>query len=341
MGNVWREYGVIAVLLVVAVGGYLVVSRGDRDVVTAMMDRLSEQLLGMIPDASARASTQATLLNLRDRVDQRSVQPEQLEQLAANVLNLRASGSELSQDEARLVIELALEEASALSSPGDPVLLQAPPETPPRPSRADLVQVARRLDRVLSIYSDVRQAAPADSSVDDIPPVRFYASDGLRVVIDERLRPMLPPTPESEEAPEKRIIEWQAQLAETVQANRRKRRTEAEALEYLASVTPESVGAHKEMHTLAALRDLESRGLVTPARAESVSVRIERHIGSRLQKELSIAIEQASRDYREAQARIRAQRDSVAVLRALRLADSVRVNAVAAPPPRPRPVNLP
>jgi hypothetical protein len=306
MGKIWREYGVIAVLLVVSVGGYLLLSRDDGDLLTSAMDRIAEHLVSLVPDAEGKELTEASLADFRARVADQEVAPEQLERFAASVLNLHSAGGELNSDEAEMIIRLALNDdsgfseaaattegvASEVASPASGVasatsgVASATSEIAalPTPARSgEMDRVGRRMDRVVRFYSGVRKVAPADTAVRNAPPIQFQADGGLRIVMDDRLRSRMEGLETETVRGDLEMVEWKAHLAETLREQRRHQWDEAQGLRHIAEMAGDSLVSHGALRTLTMLRQLESRGVITRPAVESLAVALELRLSQEMQ----------------------------------------------------------
>ena len=276
MSRVWREYGVIIVLLVVAVGGYLYLTRAEEDLVDRALGHLSEHLLTLVPEGVQREETRATLAAMEEKVASGEMQPEQVERFAANVLNLASSGEPLAPDEAEMVMRLALEDPEVLPIATDGTPRTEAPAALPRPSRAEMARTVRRVERMMAFYSELQGVAPPDDAVQNVPPVRFYADRGLRAEVDERLRArIVTPVPDED----RDMVAWKESLTERLMDD--SERLESEAIKMMG-VVADSFHMATEMKSLAMMKRLASRGWVFNPRVESLAVSIEAEIFEQL-----------------------------------------------------------
>lgn len=275
MGTLWREYGVIVVLLTVSVGGYLYLSESEEDLLGNALQSVSNHLLALVPEGQDQAEALAALSIMEDRVARGEVRPEQMELLAASIMNLRSSRTMLEPEEAEMLVMMALEDPDVLPSPGDPA-----PETAPTPaSRADMAAAAGRVESMFELWQDVDRRMGETERRPNAPPIRFYSDNGLKVVVDERLRPELEGTALLNEdgAP---TVAWQARLAESVEAESERIAAESAVLAGFLHSRLDSLDQEtsQRMDKVAMLNRLRSHGVVLPARAESLAVREGREI---------------------------------------------------------------
>lgn len=270
MGTLWREYGVIAVLLTVSVGGYLYLSESEEDLLGKALQSVSNHLLALVPEGQDQGEALAALSIMEDRVARGEVRPEQMERLAASILNLRSSRTTLEPEEAEMLVMMALEDPDVLPSPSDP----APAAAPTPASRADMTAAAGRVESMFELWQDVDRRRNESEMPQTAPPIRFYADEGLRVVVDERLRSELEGTALVMDDGT-RMLAWQARLAESVEAESERIAEESAMMAGFLRSRLDSLDQEtsRRMDKVAMLNRLRSHGVVLPARAESLAVR--------------------------------------------------------------------
>ncbi|MBO6574512.1 MAG: hypothetical protein JJ896_03775 [Rhodothermales bacterium] len=284
MSNVWREYGAIAVLLVVAIGGYLFLSRSEEDLMARALETVSDHLLALVPEQD-RDRTLASLEEFERRAAEGEVPPEQIEWLAASVLNLSSSGSSLASEEAEMMVSLALNDSPLLPEPA--VSRQAPPRPPSTPvqksRKKDLLESAGRVSEMFNVLTEVKGWSGQDSTFRDAPPVRFYSDRGLRAVVDERLRGEVERAERFDRARQESLVAWQSRLAESVEAEAERKAVMAQELGQLwAAVKDSMIQEAAQLEKLATMRSLESRGFMFGPEMESLAVDLEGQLKSRI-----------------------------------------------------------
>jgi len=281
MKTVWREYGAIATLLVVAVGGYLYMSRNQVDLLDLSLQTIGGHLLSLVPDGSDRRNVEAALDTLRMRVDEGEVPPEQIERYAASVFNIGTSGRTLAPEEAEMVVRMAYGEQSLLPAPDGS---SAAP--PPRPKKAtagtELADLAETLQPMMAFFESVRPEAVADTAGG--PVVRFYSDGRLRVVIDDRLREKIEQESAAQALMQERAVSWRAHFAEAVEAERLRFEERADRLGELATVWADTLRIKPTATALARLQRLRSLGLVPESHVDSIVIVIEHELESLVRK---------------------------------------------------------
>ncbi len=287
MGTLWREYGLITVLLVFSVGGYLYLSESDEDLLGNAVQSLSAHLLALVPDEDGRNEALAAISMMEEKVANGEMRPEQMERLAANIMNLRSSGSSLDGPEAEMMVRIAMDEPAVLPSPASDAA--QPPRPAAAPSPAEMEAAAGRVQSMFQLFDDVQktQAVRAGEGIETAPSMRFYADDGLKVVLDERLRPDIGSARNVRRSQSEKRVMWQARLAESLEADKERLAAEASTLTRLSVSVMDSLDldSARQLHRLAMLKRLRAGGVMVHAEAESLAAqtwkRIERELDGR------------------------------------------------------------
>jgi len=108
MLRIVREYGFLTVLVLAGAGSYFVLGKQTGSVLEDSLDAIGERFVAMAGNDETRASAIELFDQFRSRALSNEVSPEQLENVAANVLNMHTSGSHLSADEAMAVLEVSM-----------------------------------------------------------------------------------------------------------------------------------------------------------------------------------------------------------------------------------------
>ncbi|GEM_PF-1063278 len=114
MTGFWREYGLIALLIAVSLTGYFMIGDRRADIVDYTLDMLGNRLVQLASDDASREEIAASFARFSERVERNEVSSEEIETVAANVLNLSARGAIITPQDAQLVL---FEKPSSLPSP--------------------------------------------------------------------------------------------------------------------------------------------------------------------------------------------------------------------------------
>ena len=197
MTKFFKEYGPVLLLIIVGVGGYLLLGDEREDILSSSLDALGLRLISMVDDTDGRAKTADTFEDFKAKVAANEIAPEQVERIAANVLNLTSSGAKLSQEEADLVLSLSIEGGvSALPMPdlsdtgGEKPIEMTPIVAEPNVmvhtwSRESSDEIGERLATMVEFADKVKQmSASVGSDTDMAMSFQYVVDDGLKVVVD-------------------------------------------------------------------------------------------------------------------------------------------------------------
>ncbi|MFT5142404.1 MAG: hypothetical protein ACI80V_000867 [Rhodothermales bacterium] len=290
MKTIWREYGLIVFLLVIAIGGYLFVSSSEEDLVAHALATVSEQLLALVPEGDGRERTRASLARFEHRLADNQVSATQMEMLAANVLNLKSHGQHLAPEEAEMVLQMAMDSpqslpttaatAPAATAPGGSASPAAPLAVASvRSKRVELEAAAVRVERMFELFTNVWEAAATDSIGSDSTPVVFYVEDGLRMAMDDRLKPIMEDNPRVRRDWDERRVDWKARLGATNRTDIYRLREEARALNELSMTLADTMeaGSNQAKH-MSILRQLESHGVIGHPRRDTLEIWIDEQV---------------------------------------------------------------
>lgn len=210
-----REYGVIIVLMIVALSGYFLVGDRRDELVDYTLDMLGTRLVELASGEEEKAQVARQFAEFSDRVERQEVSQEAVESVAANVLNLRARGAIITPEEAELM--LFQESDAGLPSPSDSIRMApsvyAVSSNPDAVAGMDLRELGQRMTVMFEL------ADAYESTRDTTAPWLQFSRDerGIHVLID----PEMPPIPQTrgirklaEEMSEKDWVRWQDNLAE-------------------------------------------------------------------------------------------------------------------------------
>lgn len=288
MNKLLREYGLIIILIVVAMVGYLVVRGNEEDILARSLDGIRNRLVAMVDDVASREAIAAHFDRFKGKVLAKEVSPEDVEHVAANVLNLSNSGSTITLEQAELMLDMAssVSEATLLPTPAPPepsesdptppaVVAPPTPPTPrgsPRPTAAptprDLSDLGERLETMLVFNVEVEKAMDERQGrrAEMARHIRYRVEEGLHVDLDMAMTDEMKQRLAREaQKPERRrmAVVWKQNMAEEMQIERERARRELRSVEALKNRPNRDVRvevAVGDLESLESLKHLESIG---------------------------------------------------------------------------------
>ncbi len=285
---------IIVVLAILVTADYFIVKQ-NPDVLDYSLDQLGERLIDMVPEG--KEAVAGLFDQFVSRVQAEEISADQVEQVAANILNLKNQNATLTREQAESVISFTL----YAPEPASPVVQDSirkqkrlpfgasrrklrPPKE--RIALKSLEKLGERLkvafecnDRLQETFKDAR-------NIQNL--VRFEIADGLRLAIDSDLKGAIAEGEFEDLASELRhlekqeIVVWQLDLAHKVQKRMQSRQKELESihelrkLEHLAK--REELKALKELESLELLKNLEVLGFVPNFNSDSLHIVIEKRV---------------------------------------------------------------
>lgn len=150
MKAILREYGLIAILIVISVSGYLAFNEHREELIAFSLDTVGSHLADMVDDPVARERLAVAFGTFRERVANREVAPEEVEFVTASLLNLTTSGERLGADDVDMVMHL-----------WEPPAVELP--KPKAPNTVEWNLAAARVNEAISIANMAISSMPADS----------------------------------------------------------------------------------------------------------------------------------------------------------------------------------
>ena len=288
MKSLLREYGLIIILIVVAMVGYLVIQGQEEDVLTRSLDGIRNRLVAMVDDVGSREAIAAHFDQFKDKVKKQEVAPEEVESIAANVLNLSNSGSTITPEQAEMMLDFAsvAPEVALLPTPepsppseGDPTppVAVAPPAPPtprgnrrpePPPVPVDLTALGERLDVMLAFNAEVEKVINErlDRREEVARHFRYRFEDGLHVDLDvamtDEMKQRFAREAQRLEA-RRMVVVWKQNMAEEIQVERERARRELRSVAALKKRPPRGIRVEvsaADLESLESLKRLESIG---------------------------------------------------------------------------------
>ncbi|MBM3264208.1 MAG: hypothetical protein FJY97_12395 [candidate division Zixibacteria bacterium] len=177
MGNYGKSIvGAFAILCAM-----LIYQEYRQDVLAYSLDRVGERLEAMASDEKDRSSINQLYEAFKRQVLDREVSPDQVEKVAANILNLNQQGATVTSEQVMAMLEEPTLVMAGFSVP-------VPPPTALQPERFE--ELGEKLKTLYEFDTRFQEAIKADpNTLAEIRKHRYYEyKDGLRVHVDRQIR---------------------------------------------------------------------------------------------------------------------------------------------------------
>ena len=177
-----RDYGLILSLgILIAAGSYWFVKELPTDRMEYYVDILGNRLVELVPKPSEKEQLSTKYNQLKEMVKEKEVHPEDLEKMAAAIINLSNSQDTLSLSEAESLLELATAREDSVMEKH-----RAPAEIQRLPEKWDNLHA--RLDAIYKLDQKLKEEPVANA----LPAPKKYRVDSkLNIIIDSSERQRL------------------------------------------------------------------------------------------------------------------------------------------------------
>ena len=294
MSKLFREYGLIIILILVGMVGYLTLRGNEQDSLADLahsLDGIRNRLVAMVDDVASREAIAAHFDRFKGKVLGQEVSPEEVESMAANVLNLSNSGSTITPEEAELMLNMVSSEPEVTllptpeaPEPGvpDPTPLVPAPLAPPTslaspepmalPTPRDLSDLGERLETMLTFNVEIEKVMDEhrDHREEMARHIRYRVEEGLHVDLDmamtDEMKQRIGREAERLEAKRMRVV-WKQNMAEESRIERERARRELRSVVALKKRPPFRVMVGtplrvevSNLESLESLKHLEAMG---------------------------------------------------------------------------------
>jgi len=252
-----RGYGLLILCSLGILGGLLLYQTYKTDVLEYSLDVVGDRLISLAPDGANREAVVAMYDAFKERVLAREVSPEQVEHVAANILNLNNSGASVTPEQAEAMLELPSLATAARDS--TTMLVASHYEGDP----THYEQLGQRLKSVVDFDIRIQDMIEADPArrTEIKKQMHYECDDGIRVAMDTQVTRIFPQGDfkvlevELKQLEKEKRIVWKENLAEEMANVRRRVRRDLEAVADFKDIQlPEVV---KELRKIKALKGLE------------------------------------------------------------------------------------
>ena len=324
-----KEYGLIVILVAVGITGYLLYLQNKEDILSYSLDLIGEQLISMVDDADSKERLATRFASFKERVLENEIAREQVENIAANVLNLSISGSKLTPMEAQLVLDMPFMTditelpSSALDAnvpePAD-IESTSPPDArrPPRfrgnMDTRERRQLGERLQSIIALNTQVHEIAGKnrEDAMVISGGVRYDFENGLQVTIDETLRDSFRKqllegfADEIKKLEDDKLLIWRQNLSEQLRRDRAKFRAEVRLTRAMERAQQEGDRTATEgLDVIVSLKHLEGLGYHSALNPESLHV----IVGAPNKRDIAVHLDQLKTYWEEIALRLEGMGD--------------------------------
>lgn len=269
MKSALREYGLILTLIVVSVSGYYLFTNNKEDILTYSLDVLGSKLVNMMGDEESKLKVAQAFERFQERVANQEVSSDQIQYVAANVLNLSQTRARISAEEAEILLSdpEAVEIAPTSDQP-----TRSPASDTPRTLPAPVPTVDKKPFNPQDLGKNLETLIRFSEAVDGDDPqtvnmIRFESDQqGLHVVLDPELEKHVKTgmfTVIMRELSDEKRIRWNASLRADVEKRNQWLIEQEKKLESLAeqdrNMSEEQASRVKRFSKM---RSLQSKGAI-------------------------------------------------------------------------------
>ena len=213
-----RDFGFILSLgLIIAVGSYWFVKEMPMDNLEHYVDYLGDKLVSLVPKAQEKEELAQLYEKFKTRVSEKNIDPAEVEQIAAAIINLSNANDSLSLEEAESLLESVTSDV-----PMDSVYFVTRPKL--GKSEMDWEKLQEKLSNVYQLELGLGQT--------DLPEIKkpeFRVDANLNVIIDSRVKEELEKANLLRELEMKKQIVWLDNFEEKIDHNMSELKIEMEA----------------------------------------------------------------------------------------------------------------
>lgn len=271
MKSALREYGVILTLIAISVTGYYLFTQNKEDILSYSLDILGTKLVNLMGDDASKLQVAQAFERFQERVANQEVSSDQIQFVAANVLNLTQTRSKISAEEAEILLSdlpvpldgEQLSDAPSTSLPTSPADSPSALPTPSKPTTKqpfNTADLGKSLDTLIRLSEVVDGSDPATVNM-----IRFKSDkDGVHVVMDPELEKHVSKGTFAfitRELTDDKKVRWNATLREDVEKRNQWLQEQEKKLE-LVVVQDQKMSAENasRVKTYSKMRSLQSKG---------------------------------------------------------------------------------
>jgi len=308
MGNALKKIGFFLVTIMITAAIFWLVfidKESQQDVLDYSLGLLGEKLLAMVPEGEEKGPVKKLYQDFMQKAKQQQVAPEQMEGMAATILNLSNMDTVVTAGEAEAILKLSLAEPVRIErvtvekpvsgeASGDTELVAiAHPKTPQQRSPRDWVLAAERIKSAYRFNLEYQRAMREayKKMHKQRQHLKFHVDDGLKITIDANLKPAFDQGEFKKLRENIRKMElqhriiWRQNFREEMLRQRKQLERELQSLRKLKELKRiESLEELEALKSLESLKCLEALQHIPIVNADSIRMLVEKHLEQAGQK---------------------------------------------------------
>ena len=229
----------------------------QQDVLEFSLNLMGEELLAMVPVDVGREKLSELYDDFKQRAINGLIEPEQVEAVAANILNVRNTEESITPQQAEGILQSGMMAPTAIAQvePAPTAQAKAPEHSLPERWKS----TGERVKIMFAFNEQMQEAVKEHAATSTEMPrqIHYEAKDGLNLVVDTRLKTLMDEkkimslTKELEHLEHLELLTWQENLSEKLAKEQEKMKIELDNLQ-------ESLEELKLQHLSEKLEHLES-----------------------------------------------------------------------------------
>ena len=170
---------ILSLVFIIAVGAYWLMLDLRNNNFDQYLSLLGEKLLAMIPESSEKRTIENMFTDFKQDVKEKKITPEQVEQVAAGIMNITNMSDTVSVDEAQAILDIAGDIKHPNASVSGPM---------PVENSVDEMKWKKMQERLKSMYLFNEELKKRMQKIDEEPYLLYNVGNELQVIIDSKIK---------------------------------------------------------------------------------------------------------------------------------------------------------
>ena len=299
MRESFRKIGFVLAALVISVAIYLTFYAEEevkQNVLEYSLDLMGEKLLALVPDGTEKNKLTELYQDFKERATKGDVAPQQIESMAANILNTGNTETALTPQQAEGILRSAMLAPTPIS---ELLYIELGSGEPPQLARAPkperLQFVGKRVKTMFELNEKIYIAIKKNRVKyhEKARQIHYRVKDGLNIIMDVSLRSHLDEeefknlAEQLKALEQDRVLKWEKDLSVELEKEMAETKKELAALQNFLDELKEqkSFEILKELESLKSLEHLKHIPVIDPDSIRKVVEKSLREAGVRSRKE--------------------------------------------------------